>query len=90
MSWLAQSRNPLRVYLLDGGLKKGQCLNLFNRYLSHLNFLLTPCTFGRWKRLTRKQLQMLIFWAFIKAPVGKEQAPPSTGIFERRATLSVF
>ena len=38
MSWLAQSRNPFGVYLLDGGLKKGQVKNLFKWYLYHLHF----------------------------------------------------
>jgi len=41
MSWLAQSRNPFGVYLLDGGLKKGQVKNLFKWYLYHLHFLPT-------------------------------------------------
>lgn len=38
MSWLAQSRNPFRVNLLDGRLKKGQVGNLFEWYLYHLPF----------------------------------------------------
>src|ERR1700722_6387354 len=46
MSWLAQSRNRFRRYLLDGGLKKGQVLRLFKRELSYLPFVRGPVLMG--------------------------------------------
>ena len=44
MSWLAQSRNPFRVNLLDGRLKKGQVIDLFEWYLYHLHLSAPTCT----------------------------------------------
>jgi hypothetical protein len=39
LSSFAQSRNPVKGYLLDGRLKKGQVHYLSNRSLYHLAFL---------------------------------------------------
>jgi hypothetical protein len=50
MSWLAQSKNRFRCYLLDGRIKKGQVADLFKRSC-------TTCTFSSYLYFRMHQAQ---------------------------------